>query len=780
MSIRFSRRGAALVAVSAVLVLVGARDARSSYSARLSWSPVSTTVGYRLYLRRNGGAYAPPINLGAVLPGTDGEVHYIVDQLDETVTNAFALTSYDLATTQESPLSNEIAIAYADVAGVIDSDGDGLKDAAEDRDLDMVVDPGETDRNRFDTDGDGIGDGQEVANGTNPLDPKDPPPPPAPTACGAATALPAGGGTFTGTTSGTGTMSGTCAVSATAPETVFSWTPTTSGIAVIETCSKTSTGYDTVLYVRSGDCETGTQVACSDDVTGCSTSEPNDHHASRASVSVTAGQTYFIVVDGFQTASGNFSLHVVPPAAPTTAAPTTPGATRTATPAATRTATRTPTPVPTSTTTLTPTPPPTTTPLATTTATRTAAPLETATPTVVPTATTTPTATGTLTPTPMPTATGACALAAPIPPQGGTFTGTTAGLGAGNLTGSCGSTDVAPEVVFRWTPNASGAARISTCSGSETTFDTVLYVRGASCTTGAQVACNDNRGACHTSQNGKPAGSRVDMNVVAGQTYFVVVDGANGAAGDFLLTVEPPPGTVAALGMADDTVAPPSDTGGGGDDTPPPTAYRCARVTSAADPDVDVHTSDRFGETDAQVRRPARVCTPIDPSAAPDGPSFVRFGIRLTEYAPSVETTEVRVHDALGDILLAVGEPRGLQTAAGVATARPDKLDIGSDAATTTCYKVDALDDPPNDWTFADGDQSYALDAPSRLCTLDAAGSELLLCYRLRDPIADSSTVWATTPFGTDEIDLGAADELCVPATVVPDPAADASDAAGD
>src|SRR5262249_50760500 len=150
-----------------------------------------------------------------------------------------------------------------------DSDGDGLKDAAEDRDLDMVVDPGETDRLRADTDGDGINDGQEVANGTNPLDPNDPPPA---TSCGRATAIPAAGGTFNGTTTGTGTLSGSCAVSAPAPETVFSWTPTTSGVALVETCSKTSTGYDTVLYVRSGSCDTGAQIACSDDVTGCYTS----------------------------------------------------------------------------------------------------------------------------------------------------------------------------------------------------------------------------------------------------------------------------------------------------------------------------------------------------------------------------------------------------------------------------------------------------------------------------------------------------------------------------
>src|SRR5690349_19356025 len=50
-----------------------------------------------------------------------------------------------------------------------DSDGDGLFD-------DDEVNVYGTDPNNPDTDGDGIDDGQEVFNGTNPLDPNDPAP----------------------------------------------------------------------------------------------------------------------------------------------------------------------------------------------------------------------------------------------------------------------------------------------------------------------------------------------------------------------------------------------------------------------------------------------------------------------------------------------------------------------------------------------------------------------------------------------------------------------------
>ena len=55
------------------------------------------------------------------------------------------------------------------------------------------------------------------------------------------------------------------------------------------------------------------EAACNDDTSGCFTSEPNDHHASRLTPSVVAGQTYFIVVDGFGGSQGTFSLTVTPP-----------------------------------------------------------------------------------------------------------------------------------------------------------------------------------------------------------------------------------------------------------------------------------------------------------------------------------------------------------------------------------------------------------------------------------------------------------------------------------
>jgi hypothetical protein len=115
------------------------------------------------------------------------------------------------------------------------------------------------------------------------------------------TVIPAAGGTFPGTTTGGLALltSGTCGGSG--PERTFEWTPAVSGTATIDLCGSS---YDTVLYIRQGGCN-GTQLACNNDSCGSQ---------SRITPSVTAGQTYSIVVDGWSGANGSFVLTVTPPA----------------------------------------------------------------------------------------------------------------------------------------------------------------------------------------------------------------------------------------------------------------------------------------------------------------------------------------------------------------------------------------------------------------------------------------------------------------------------------
>lgn len=124
-----------------------------------------------------------------------------------------------------------------------------------------------------------------------------------------------------------------------------------------------------------------------------------------------------------------------------------------------------------------------------------------------------------------------CAAIA-IPAAGGNFSGTTSGPGA--LSGSCGG-GAAGEKVYAWTPAVSGSATIKTCGS---TLDTLVHVHTGSCG-GAEVACNDD--SCGV-------GSQITLNVTAGVTYYIVVDGYSGN-GAYSLTVTPPgaqPGTCAS------------------------------------------------------------------------------------------------------------------------------------------------------------------------------------------------------------------------------------------
>ncbi len=146
-------------------------------------------------------------------------------------------------------------------------------------------------------------------------------------ACNNPTVIPAQGGTFSGTTSGTSSQAGSCGNSGSSPERVFQWTPTVSGTATIETCGA-GTSFDTVLYMRSGLCASASEVGCNDDACSNSTGL---FRASRLTPAVTAGQTYFIVVDGYVGAQGTFSLTVTPPAAATTTTTTLTGSSTTTT-----------------------------------------------------------------------------------------------------------------------------------------------------------------------------------------------------------------------------------------------------------------------------------------------------------------------------------------------------------------------------------------------------------------------------------------------------------------
>jgi hypothetical protein len=364
-----------------------------------------------------------------------------------------------------------------------------------------------------------------------------------PNACSNPTLIPAAGGTFADLTSGPSTESGTCAMTSNSPEQVYQWVPTLSGVARIQTCGATS--FDTVLYMRSKDCGTGVEAVCVDDTLNCATGS-GPGKGSVITPVVVAGETYFIFVDGFNGAAGSFSLTVEPPA--------------------------------------TPTPTPTTTP--------TAPPTPTETPTATETSTPTVTATPAVTETPVPTVTAtpnACLNPTAIPAEGGTFNGVTSG--PSTQSGTCAAIDNAPEQVFQWMPAFSGVATIQTCSAA-TTFDTVLYLRSKNCGVGAQVACVDDTPGCGTA-NGPGQGSVITPTVVAGETYFIIVDGYNGESGTFDLTVIPP-----ATPTPTPTATP----------TPTPTVTATPTATATATPTATVTVT----RTPTPTATPTETPTPTE------------------------------------------------------------------------------------------------------------------------------------------------------------------------
>ena len=158
-----------LCAFTCVLVTIPGATLAATYSARVRWQPSGdpAVAGYRVYQRTASGSYGAPQPAGMPTPAPDGTMSFVVSGLDVRTDYVFAVTDF-MASGTESGLSNEMPIGYAQVAPSVDSDGDGLKDATEDVNLNRIVDPGETDPNNPDTDGDGVLDGLDRCQATAP------------------------------------------------------------------------------------------------------------------------------------------------------------------------------------------------------------------------------------------------------------------------------------------------------------------------------------------------------------------------------------------------------------------------------------------------------------------------------------------------------------------------------------------------------------------------------------------------------------------------------------
>ena len=147
----------------------------SAYDAEMVWGRIGAASEYRIYIRFVQGVGPAPTQAERVvstsasaLPETaDGKAYFAVRDLPLGPTAVFTVAA--AASGSESSRSNEMRLTYDVVARYVDSDGDGLLDYQEDSDLDLVVDPGETDSRKSDTDDDGLSDRDErERTGTDP------------------------------------------------------------------------------------------------------------------------------------------------------------------------------------------------------------------------------------------------------------------------------------------------------------------------------------------------------------------------------------------------------------------------------------------------------------------------------------------------------------------------------------------------------------------------------------------------------------------------------------
>jgi len=153
------------VALTVVLALAGQAVA---YTAELVFDRRPEASAYNVYVRFEKGVGPAPTEterkvqyLSSALPaGADERIRVLVRDLPVGPVAVFQITA--LRSGSESPRSNKLSLAYETIAYYIDSDGDGLLDFEEDFDLDLVVDPTETDPRKADTDGDGLSDYREI------------------------------------------------------------------------------------------------------------------------------------------------------------------------------------------------------------------------------------------------------------------------------------------------------------------------------------------------------------------------------------------------------------------------------------------------------------------------------------------------------------------------------------------------------------------------------------------------------------------------------------------
>jgi probable HAF family extracellular repeat protein len=100
---------------------------------------------------------------------------------------------------------------------------------------------------------------------------------------------------------------------------------------------------------------------------------------------------------------------------------------------------------------------------------------------------------------------------------------------------ACPAPSSAPEVVYAYTPAADETVTVSLCGNSA--FDTKLYVYEDAETPGAPFACNEDACTTPSFPNFPFVSELAGLQLTAGRTYFIVVDGFGDWAGFYTLDI---------------------------------------------------------------------------------------------------------------------------------------------------------------------------------------------------------------------------------------------------
>jgi hypothetical protein len=122
------------------------------------------------------------------------------------------------------------------------------------------------------------------------------------------------------------------------------------------------------------------------------------------------------------------------------------------------------------------------------------------------------------------------ATAEVIPSIPALVTGTTAGCSDDYDEACPFSGSTSPDVVYSYTPTTDEIVKLSLCNSS---YDTKVYIYENAETPGSPFACDDDDCGFPGYQSALDC-----MNLVAGNTYYIIIDGYGGNSGDYELSLE--------------------------------------------------------------------------------------------------------------------------------------------------------------------------------------------------------------------------------------------------